>query len=129
MNNKSTIVLSVNRNNFINVHIWKDQATFLKRVGKWDKVDKKTYGFFHCPRIVIGPRCVIKTRIVGEIHLIKGYFGAGLFAHELMHFLTLWTSWKEYDPLGKDWERVAYLAGDLTAQFWLKHFQNKERNK
>jgi hypothetical protein len=68
----------------------------------------------------VGPRggITILTRIFGEINLVKGAFGAGIFAHELQHFLAQWYTINNWDIIGKHWEKAAYLAGDLTTAFW-----------
>lgn len=65
-----------------------------------------------------GKRNVVANTTVGQIHLVKGKFGAGIFAHELQHFLSWWSVVKEYDLIGRDWERVSTLAGKLTSKFW-----------
>ena len=60
------------------------------------------------------------SRKLGELHFVNGEFGAGIFAHELQHFLTNWVVLLEWekDLLKERFEEIAYLAGDLTREFW-----------
>jgi len=67
------------------------------------------------------PRGKVQERTVGEIHLHE--FGAGIFAHELQHFIFHWCELKKRNANGEDFEeRIACLAGDLTVQFWNKFY-------
>src|SRR5689334_12414394 len=63
----------------------------------------------------------------GEIHLWQKLIGAGYWAHELQHFMADYTEATESTPLDHEAnERMAWLAGDLTAQFWTKFFERFE---
>jgi hypothetical protein len=66
--------------------------------------------------------CYLATRApreFGQIHLWKKILGGGYFAHELQHFLADYSMETESYPLDTDAnERMAFLAGDLTMQFW-----------
>ena len=62
----------------------------------------------------------------GEIHLVEGEFGAGIFAHELQHFIQDWISKNDLDPMNGSWEEIAYLAGDMTTDFWNWFYDNFE---
>jgi len=77
--------------------------------------------------------CYIATRAenkFGQIHLWQKLMGAGYWAHEMQHFINDYSEETEKYPLDQVAnERIAFLAGDLTAQFWLefyKRFQVKE---
>lgn len=64
-------------------------------------------------------------RQFGEIHLWTKWMGAGYFAHELQHFMEDYRFCTEKHPLDdRANERMAYLAGDLTAQFWTKYYEH-----
>lgn len=71
--------------------------------------------------------CYISVRSksqFGEIHLWKKMMGAGYWAHEVQHFLNDYSEETERYPLDeKANERIAFLAGDLTAQFWTKFYE------
>ena len=68
------------------------------------------------------------NRKLGEIHLVNGEFGAGVFAHELQHFLVDWIKAMKWTRglLKKYWEDIAYMAGDLTTEFWNNFYENFE---
>lgn len=89
----------------------------------------ETEAFCHIPRakIGVGPRgkITILTKVVGQIHLVRGRFGAGVFAHELQHFLSYWYADNNWDITGKHFEKAAYLAGDLTTEFWTWFYKLK----
>jgi hypothetical protein len=58
--------------------------------------------------------------------------GAGYFAHELQHFMADYVS--ETEPLDYVFdrpanERVAFLAGELTNQFWVEFYKKFEEEK
>lgn len=52
---------------------------------------------------------------------------AGFWAHEMQHFLNDYAETTEHLPLDqKADERIAFLAGDLTDQFWTKFYERFE---
>ena len=66
----------------------------------------------------------ILSKNVGDIHLVLNHFGAGVFAHELQHFMMSWidnAGW--HDILGEYWEPIALLSGDITNEFWTKFYE------
>lgn len=68
--------------------------------------------------------CYIATRVssFGQIHLWKKLIGAGYWAHELQHFMNDYSEETENYPLDHDAnERMAWLAGELTKEFWIKY--------
>jgi hypothetical protein len=111
--------LPVTKQHKLKVVVWKHKKDML-RSGKYS--DYKTEAFFRAPRIRIKVyrtgRMLIRNNIVGEIHLVHKRFGSNIVSHELQHFIQHWISINCLEPNGKDWEKVAYLAGDLTAAFW-----------
>jgi hypothetical protein len=63
----------------------------------------------------------------GEIHLWQKLIGGGYFAHELQHFMNHYSQETENYPLDFEAnERMAWLAGDLTNQFWTKFYKRFE---
>jgi hypothetical protein len=76
--------------------------------------------------------CYLATRgnnQFGQIHLWQKLMGAGYFAHELHHFMLDYSSETEsadyvFDRQAN--ERMAWLAGELTAQFWTKFYERFE---
>ncbi len=67
---------------------------------------------------------VVKPGQFGEIHLHQKLMGAGYFAHELQHFMEHYRFITE-EPWLDDTanERMAWLAGELTAEFWTKFYE------
>jgi hypothetical protein len=75
-------------------------------------------------RDAAGGYLAVRMRSFGQIHLCKKFIGAGYFAHELQHFMIDYSEESECHPLDpKANERMAYLAGDLTAQFWSEYYK------
>lgn len=108
------------------VYMWgtlREMRQIIRKLPGASYNQKDTLAFFHAPNTEIGAGCVVRNRVVGEIHLVKGYFGAGIFAHELQHFISWWSDIKDYEPLGKDWERIPTLVGKITTQFWKKYYK------
>lgn len=121
----ATFTLYVPRNHKLMVYIWSTLKAMRSKIRKLPGTKAKdtntALGFFYGPEMKVrktGKRNVMANKTVGQIHLVKGKFGAGIFAHELQHFLSWWTVVKEYDLIGRDWERVSTLAGKLTNKFW-----------
>jgi len=66
----------------------------------------------------------LKAGQFGEIHLWEKLIGAGYFAHELQHFINHYLQETEKHPLDFEAnERMAWLAGELTAEFWTKFYK------
>ncbi len=64
----------------------------------------------------------------GRVHLWQKMIGGGYVEHEFQHFLHHYTEATEHWPLDPDAdERIAYLAGDLTAQFWSQFYDWENR--
>jgi hypothetical protein len=121
----ATFALHVPRHHKLMVYIWPTLTAMRARIsafiGKTEA--RRTLGLFHAPDTRIGPRNVVRNIVVGEIHLTQGQFGAGIFAHELQHFISWWSDIKDFKPTDADWERVSNLAGRLTTQFWNKYYE------
>jgi hypothetical protein len=59
----------------------------------------------------------------GEVHLVSGFYGAGVVAHELMHCMLCWIR----DTGDEDDDEIyATMAGELTRQFWNRHYAWRE---
>ena len=88
---------------YLHVYVWNNMEAMYKN-NVWEKNNYEGCynGLSHT------------KRKFGEIHLVKGEFGGGLFAHELQHFLLHWVN--EPPPHGA--EEICLLAGNLTAEFW-----------
>ena len=67
----------------------------------------------------------LKTRKLAELHFANGEFGAGIFAHELQHFLVDWIKKMGWSRglYKKYWEDIAHLAGHLTSEFWTEYYE------
>ncbi len=118
--------LKVDRKHFVTVTIWpmlKSMQAHIRKLSKKDESD--THGYFHAPKTKIYSGNRVQEGVVGEIHLVKGRFGAGVFAHELQHFISWWCNIKELDPIEKHWEYVPKLAGNMTNEFWSWFYEQK----
>ena len=105
--------LVIDEKYILSVFIWPD----VEKMRKFTEVEGDHHGFFAQPEIVV-KNGKVNGGDVGYIHLVNDEFGAGIFAHELQHFMQTWIMVNDYDPVGNDWEDVAYLAGYLTKEFW-----------
>lgn len=66
---------------------------------------------------------VLLTRYLGNLHFANGYYGSGIVAHELQHFLSQLISTMGLDiNEDNDNEIVSMVIGYLTNQFWKAHF-------
>jgi len=98
--------------------IWPD----VKSMRKFTEEGGDHDAFFAHPEIVV-ENGKVRGGDVGYIHLVLNKFGAGTFAHELQHFLQTWIMVNDYDPVGNDWEDIAYLAGYLTTEFFNNYWE------
>lgn len=115
----ASVALRFHRRHVLMVFVWPTLKAMRHALQKKSgKVEHKTLGYFHAPITKIKARGVVVNKIVGEIHLTKNRFGAGIFAHELQHFISWWCNVKDLDPMGEHWEYIPKLAGDLTNKFW-----------
>ena len=62
----------------------------------------------------------LKSRRLGELHFAKEHLGAGMFAHELQHFISHWVAEMGWGRklMGKYCEPISDIAQTLTKQFW-----------
>ena len=84
--------------------------------------------FIGIPEYTFRDDDTLVQRKLGEIHLVDGEFGAGIVAHEIQHFITQYSNrlgWETWRADG-EWETVAYLAGDLTHQFWNNFYERRD---
>ena len=58
----------------------------------------------------------IWNRVVADLHFSVEKIGAGIFAHELQHFVQHWIDLGQVDL--EDDEAAPKVAGDLTYGFW-----------
>ena len=101
----------------LHVFIWKN-VTDLRAAAK----QRAGYGGWgDCAGCYLAVRAKLQF---GEIHLWNKLMGAGFWAHEMQHFMNDYSEETEHYPLDpKANERMAFLAGDLTAQFWVKFYE------
>jgi hypothetical protein len=130
----ATFTLHIPRNHKLMVYIWPTLEAMRNRISKLPgmkvKGTKTAVGFFYGPEVKVrktGKRNVVKNKMVGQIHLVKNRFGSEVVSHELQHFLSWWSVVKEYDLIGRDWERVPTLAGKLTGKFWRLFYEWEEQ--
>ena len=106
----------------LHVVIW-DRVGELRRAAKEHSTETK-YFWRQAAGAYVGVRGKYQF---GEIHLWTKWIGAGYFAHELQHFMDDYATATEKLPLDFDAnERMAHLAGVLTAEFWTKFYERFE---
>ena len=89
--------------------------------------DKGEQACFYAPDYYFyedGDRLI--TRKVAEIHLTEGYYGVGIVAHEIQHFLSHWQDAMRWDIIREEWEKMADLAGKLNSEFWVEFYKRYE---
>ena len=130
----TTFTLHVPRNHKLMVYIWptlKDMRSEIRKLpGTRVRAIHTAVGFFYGPKMKVRKtrkRNVVANKIVGQIHLVKDRFHSEVVSHELQHFLSWWSVVKEYDLIGRDWERVSTLAGKLTSKFWQLFYEWEEQ--
>jgi len=70
--------------------------------------------------------------VMGRIHLVRGHYGAGVVAHEMLHAVldVGFVLYCELDNAGVlhvyDNEPLCDMIGHLTAQFWIWHYEMEE---
>lgn len=109
----------------LRVFVWPNKEAMVKAAKKCVHANHETGAYFHGPRLKLGVyrtgRTVVLTEVVGEMHFNIQEFDAGIFAHELQHFISRWSDvnlWNAGAQESKQWEKVSYLVGDLTNAFW-----------
>ena len=65
----------------------------------------------------------------GEIHLVHNGYGAGIFAHELQHFVMDWIDIYGCDFKEEQIEEVCSMVGNMTAKYWTWFYKNFETRK
>ena len=113
--------LPIRGRHYLEVVVWPDHATLQEATGH---PDATAYWDAPVTRIWVGAdgKTEIKTRRVGTLHFYNDGFGAGVFAHELQHFIQDWIEVGGIDTT--DPEAVPTLAGDLTNKFWNWFYEN-----
>lgn len=116
----------------VRVFIWGDKEDMYKALhgdifaGSVLSDGEDDYGaYFGAPAIRLnGESGEIISRLVGNIHIPLENVGAGVFAHELQHFIQHWISLSRWDG-GADeyWEPIADLAGGMTTEYWVKFYE------
>ncbi len=110
---------------WINCYIWPDRDSLIAATE--DRIEAND----HAACFIGGPYrltldCELITRKVGELHFYEGRIGAGIVAHEIQHFIIHWQGFSGWDVEGENWEDVASLAGNLTAEFWYQWHEHYE---
>jgi hypothetical protein len=65
-------------------------------------------------------------RKFGELHLVHELIGSGYIAHELMHAVNYFVTFKEWDWTNKD-EDIASLAESMHRDFWTVFYERYEK--
>ena len=100
------VKIDIPRSQYIHVYVWDTLAAMYKNTD----FDRDNYGACYAAS-------VHTKRLFGEIHLVKGSFGAGLFAHEFQHFVLHWMHEYGY-PHGREKEEICLMVHRATATFW-----------
>lgn len=103
----------------LKVFVWKNLKD-LRRAAKASSTQSARY-WKNALGAYVGTR---GPRQFGEIHLWEKMIGAGYFAHELQHFMEDYRTATEQKYLDNEAnERMAWLAGELTGEFWTKFYE------
>lgn len=107
--------LEVDGEHTLRVCIWPDIDALQAATGK---PDAEAYWEAPAMRLWVGAdgETTVLTEAVGTLHFYNNGFGAGVFAHELQHFIQDWISIGGIDT--NDPEAAPTLTGDLTNKFW-----------
>jgi hypothetical protein len=106
----------------LRVFIWKHVKDL--RIAAKKSSERSAHYWKHAAGAYVGRR---DTRQFGEIHLWEKFMGAGYWAHELQHFMMDYFLGTETFPIDNEAnERMAHLAGELTAEFWTKFYERFE---
>ena|SRR3989337_2192099 len=131
---RAKIKLKIDKRCYLDVYIWKSLDVMHKNTAPGED----SYGgcYISLPYIEhteidrvwneIGPK-------YGEIHLVDNTYGAGTFAHELQHFILLWSHDNKMDleplegpgwvPEDSDIEKICGIVGAMTASFWAQFYK------
>lgn len=97
--------------------------THAKRAGHLGCAEDEVMGYFIANDIKIDPATdEVKNNVIGYIGLSEERIGAGIFAHELQHFICSWilcAAWNLVDQ----YEEIALLTGELTRNFWIEFYR------
>jgi hypothetical protein len=121
---KPTFYLRIDSRHKLAVYVWPTVARLRKAWRDSDHSDATgTLAFWRSKRIRISARGSVVSELIGSIHLPLGKFGAGIFAHELQHFMDFWSSCVS----GRDNEYLPGIAGRMTSEFWRKYYKRWPR--
>ncbi len=113
--------LNVNRGFHLSIYIWKDFESMYKNID--DEPDYLAHYIGLPYRINLETEEPELEEKVGEIHLVESKFGAGVFAHELQHFILDWIDIWGLD----DDEAICTIAGKMTTDFWNTFYEHFEK--
>ena len=122
----ATTLLKVNDYHRLRIFVWPDIDTLQRATrdpgagAKWERPEIRIwYGDDGTVRIV--------NRIIGRLHFYVNGFGAGVFAHELQHFIQDWIELKGIDVASP--EAVPTLVQELTTAFWTWFYETFKETK
>jgi len=129
----SYVGLVVERGILLHIYVWENLAEMREFTGILPENKNHESDYVACYQTVNGKSdgkdYPVEEGDAGFIHLVEDMFAAGVFAHELQHFLQSWIDRNKLKPFGKDWEDVAYLVGNLTTDFWNWFYDTFEEEK
>lgn len=64
----------------------------------------------------------------GEIHFVHNGYGAGIFAHELQHFVMDWIDVYGCEFEEEQIEEICTMVGKMTVKYWVWFYDTFERN-
>ena len=97
---------------YLFVHIWPSQDDMWAGVPGYEP-DYRAITISHAVK-TIEDAVILDDFEVAEMHLIRGCFGVGIIAHELMHFVLFWNMVHNE----QDEEVICQLVGFVNANFW-----------
>lgn len=113
---ETTFFVPIKNEDYLGVQffIYKNRKALKKGISKYDNV-KNAAGYY--------TTCYNDGLVYSEIHLDLEIMGSGYVAHEIQHFVQHWIHDNKLKPFKKDWENVAYIAGDLTKDYWARFYE------
>lgn len=84
-----------------------------------EKKGYTTEGLFHCGKYTKN----------SKIHLSMPMMGAGYVAHEIQHFICYWIACNGLDIIGKHFEKIAWVTGEITSEYWKWFYKNFTKEK
>ena len=116
--------LPIKGKQYIHVYIWDNNDAMRENYIYEGGFAAAYCGLAHYVNVDTG-EAIIGNKF-GEIHLVNSTFGAGLWAHELQHFILDWMDFNNTKYVEDELEEICLITGDMTNKFWNWFYDNFE---